>query len=82
VLGDWTSTIICTSPISFDVESNNFDSNGCEPAYKIMGHDSRVQGPWVVGLYCKRDYGVTDSRFFIVEREIIKLRYFSLLNVK
>lgn len=66
VLGDRTSTIICTSPISFDVESNNSDSNDCEPAYKNYGW--QVQGLWVFELYCKRDYGVTDSRFFIVEK--------------
>lgn len=64
MLGDCTSTIICTSLVSFDVESNNSDSDDCEPVDKNYG----LRGPWVFGLYFKRDNGVTESRFFIVEK--------------
>jgi hypothetical protein len=65
-VGDRTpaTAITRTSPVSSDVESDSSDDS--EPVYKNYG--SRVQGPWVFGLYCKRDDGVTDRRFFIVEK--------------
>jgi hypothetical protein len=59
------ATIIThTSPVSSDIESDSSDDS--EPVYKNYGF--RVQGLWVFGLYCKRDYGVTDRRFFILEK--------------
>jgi len=29
---------------------------------------TKIMGPWVFGLYCKQDDGVTDRTFFIVEK--------------
>lgn len=63
-VGDRTPTITRTLPVSPDVKSDSSDD--CEPVYK--NYELRVQDPWVFGLYCKRDDGVTDRRFFIVEK--------------